>query len=91
MTNHKQVVYQSQLNHKSKMVLRHRTRKRFSPRIIIDRAIETTAIISLLLSGFSGVGTMGCWGMEIIETNANPNIIISSWQQQKIFAWVQCW
>ncbi|MCC5632678.1 hypothetical protein LC613_34335 [Nostoc sphaeroides CHAB 2801] len=26
---------------------------------------------------------MACWGLEIIETNANPNIIISGWQQQK--------
>lgn len=25
---------------------------------------------------------MGCWGMEIIETN-NPNIMISGWQQHK--------
>ena len=82
MTNHKQVVYQSQLDHKSKMVLRRRTRKRFSPRIFIDRTIETTAIASLFLTGFLGVGAMGCWGMEIIETN-NPNIIISSWQYQK--------
>ncbi|MCC5602258.1 hypothetical protein [Nostoc favosum] len=83
MTNHKQVVYQSQLNHKSKMVPRRRTKRRFNPRIFIDHTIETTAIISLLLTGFSGVGAMGCWGLEIIETNANPNIIISGWQQQK--------
>ncbi|MEH2165339.1 MAG: hypothetical protein V7K41_01395 [Nostoc sp.] len=82
MTNHKQVVYQSQLDHKSKMVPRRRTRRRFNPRIFIDRTIETTAIISLLLTGFSGVGAMGCWGLEIIETN-NPNIIISGWEQQK--------
>ena len=83
MTNHKQVVYQSGLDHKSKLVLRRRTRRRFNPRIFIDRTIETTAIASLLLTGFSGVGAMGCWGMETIETNANPNIIISGWQQQK--------
>jgi hypothetical protein len=82
MTNHKQVVYQSQLDHKSKLVSRRRTKKRFNPRIFIDRTIETTAIISLLLTGFSGVGAMGCWGLEIIETN-NPNIIISSWEYQK--------
>lgn len=82
MTNHKQVVYQSQLDHKSKTVLRRRTRKRFSPRIFIDRTIETTAIASLFLTSFLGVGAMGCWGMEIIETN-NPNIIISGWQYQK--------
>ncbi|MEH1817789.1 MAG: hypothetical protein V7L31_01600 [Nostoc sp.] len=82
MTNHKQVVYQSQLDHKSKLVLRRRTRRRFNSRIFIDRTIETTAIVSLLLTGFSGVGAMGCWGMEIIEIN-NPNIIISGWQYQK--------
>ena len=83
MTNHKQVVYQSQLDHKSKLVSRRRTRRRFNPRIFLDRIIETTAIISLLFTGFAGVGAMGCWGMEIIETNADPNIIISGWQQQK--------
>ena len=70
------------LNSRSKLVLR-RTRKRFSPKIFIDRTIEITAIVSLLLTGFSGVGAMACWGLEIIETNANPNIIISGWQQQK--------
>ncbi|MCC5662150.1 hypothetical protein LC608_35635 [Nostoc sp. XA010] len=83
MTNHKQVVYQPELDHKSKMVLRRRTRRRFKPRIFFDRIIETTAIVSLLLTGFSGVGAMECWGMEIIETNAGSNIIISGWEQQK--------
>ncbi|OYD89142.1 hypothetical protein CDG77_20060 [Nostoc sp. 'Peltigera membranacea cyanobiont' 213] len=68
-------------NTRNKLVLR-RTRKRFNPRIFIERTIETTAIISLLLTGFSGVGAMACWGLEIIETN-NPNIIISGWEQQK--------
>ncbi|MDZ8140123.1 MAG: hypothetical protein RM049_33345 [Nostoc sp. DedQUE04] len=82
MTNHKQVVYQSQVDHKSKLVLRRRNRRRFSPRICIDRTVEITAIVSLLITGFSGVGAMGCWGLEIIETN-NPNIIISDWEQQK--------
>ncbi|MBN3908115.1 MAG: hypothetical protein HWQ35_16675 [Nostoc sp. NMS1] len=83
MTNHKQAIYQSQLDHKSKLVLRRRTKRRFNSRIFFDRIIETTAIISLLLTGFSGVGAMGCWGMEIIETNADSNIIISGWEQQK--------
>ncbi|MBE8990466.1 hypothetical protein [Nostoc sp. LEGE 12450] len=78
------VTHQSYLpsNNKSKLVIR-RARKRFNPRIFVDRTIETTAIVSLLLTGFSGVGAMACWGLEIIETNANPNIIISGWQQQK--------
>lgn len=78
------VTYQSSLpsNTRNKLVFR-RTRKRFNPRIFIERTIETTAIISLLLTGFSGVGAMGCWGMEIIETNADSNIIISGWEQQK--------
>lgn len=78
------VTHQSSLpsNTRNKLVLR-RTRKRFNPKIFLDRIIETTAIISLLITGFSGVVAMACWGMEIIETNANPNIIISGWQQQK--------
>ncbi|MBD2536312.1 hypothetical protein H6G97_46315, partial [Nostoc flagelliforme FACHB-838] len=82
MTNYKQDVYQSQLDHKGKLVPRRRTRRRFNPKIFVDRTIETTAIVSLLLTGFSGVAAMGCWGLEIIETN-NHNIIISRWQQQK--------
>ena len=69
-------------NSRSKLVLR-RTQKRFSPEIFIDRTIETTAITTLLITGFSGVGAVGCWGLEIIETNANPNIIISGWQQHQ--------
>ena len=83
MKTHK-VTHQSSLpsNTRNKLVLR-RTRKRFNPKVFIDRTIERTAIASLLLTGFSGVGAMACWGLEIIETNANPNIIISSWQQQK--------
>ncbi|HYW21271.1 MAG TPA: hypothetical protein VE956_18620 [Nodularia sp. (in: cyanobacteria)] len=83
MKTHK-VTHQSSLpsSTRNKLVLR-RTRKRFYPRILIDRTIETTAIISLLITGFSGVGAIACWGMEIIETNADTNIIISGWQQQK--------
>ena len=76
MTNHKQIVYQSQLDHKSKLVLRHRTRRRFNPRIFLDRIIETTAIISLLFTGFAGVGATGCWGIEIATSSYY-------WQQQK--------
>ncbi|MCW5319234.1 hypothetical protein GTQ43_38295 [Nostoc sp. KVJ3] len=76
MTSHKQVVYQSQLDHKSKLLLRRRTRKRFNPRIFIDRTIETTAIISLLFTGFAGVGATGCWGMEIATSS-------QYWQHQK--------
>ncbi|MEH2294012.1 hypothetical protein [Nostoc sp.] len=76
MTNHKQIVYQSQLDHKSKLVLRRRTRRRFNPRIFIDRTIETTAIISLLFTGFAGVGATGYWGMEIATSSQH-------WQHQK--------
>ncbi|MHC5771894.1 MAG: hypothetical protein ACYTXI_41515 [Nostoc sp.] len=62
-------------NNKSKLVLR-RTRKRFNPRIFLDRTIETTAIISLLFTGFVGAGAMGCWGMEIATSS-------QYWQHQK--------
>ncbi|MEA5606460.1 hypothetical protein [Nostoc sp. UHCC 0252] len=83
MKTHK-VTHQSSLpsNTRNKLVLR-RTRKRFNPKVFIDRTIETTAIVSLLLTGFSGVGAIGCWGLEIIETNTNSNIIISGWEYQK--------
>jgi hypothetical protein len=83
MKTHK-VTHQSSLpsNTRNKLVLR-RTRKRFNPKVFIDRTIEKTAIASLLLTGFLGVGAMGCWGLEIIETNTNSNIIISGWEYQK--------
>jgi hypothetical protein len=83
MKTHK-VTHQSSLpsNTRNKLVLR-RAKRRFNPKLFIDRTIETTAIISLLITGFSGVGAMACWGLEVIESNANPNIIISSWEQQK--------
>ncbi|BBD70067.1 hypothetical protein NIES4072_64470 [Nostoc commune NIES-4072] len=69
--------YQSSLpsNTRNKLVLR-RTRKRFKPKVFIDHTIETTAIVSLLITGFSGVGAMGCWGMEIATSSQH-------WQQQK--------
>ena len=69
--------YQSSLpsNTRNKLVLR-RTRKRFNPRIFIDRTIETTAIVSLLFTGFAGVGATGCWGMEIATSS-------QYWQHQK--------
>nr|WP_322714594.1 hypothetical protein [Nostoc sp. ChiSLP03a]MDZ8215847.1 hypothetical protein [Nostoc sp. ChiSLP03a] len=66
----------------NKLVLR-RTKKKFNPKVFINRTIETFAIGSLLLTGFSGVGAMACWGLEVIETSANANIIISGWEQQK--------
>ncbi|MHC5770491.1 MAG: hypothetical protein ACYTXI_33895 [Nostoc sp.] len=69
--------YQSSLpsNTRNKLVLR-RTRKRFNPRIFLDRTIETTAIISLLFTGFAGVGAMGCSCMEIATSSQH-------WQYQK--------
>ncbi|MBG1262951.1 hypothetical protein [Nostoc commune] len=70
-------IYQSSLpsNTRNKLVLR-RTRKRFNPKIFINRTIETTAIVSLLFTGFTGAGAMGCWGMEIAMSSRN-------WQHQK--------
>lgn len=83
MANHKQITPSSMQQPKVRLVKNHRPRRRFNPKISVDRIIQTTAIISLLVTGFLGVGAMGCWGMEIIESNANPNIIISGWEQQK--------
>ncbi|WP_242059526.1 hypothetical protein [Nostoc foliaceum] len=82
MANHKQIVRSTMQESKVRLVKSHRPRRRFNPKIFVDRTIETTAIASLLLTSFSGVGAMACWGLEIIETN-NSNIIISGWQQQK--------
>jgi hypothetical protein len=76
MKTHK-VTHQSSLpsNTRNKLVLR-RTRKRFNPKVFIDRTIERTAIASLLLTGFLGVGAMGYWGMEIATSSQH-------WQHQK--------
>ncbi|WP_193200440.1 hypothetical protein [Nostoc sp. MG11] len=83
MINRKQILYhQAQLNH-NKFVLRRRSRRVFKMKKFIDRIIKTAAIAGLLLTGFSGVGALACWGLEIIELNTNAKIIISSWYYQK--------
>jgi hypothetical protein len=61
---------------KTKIVLCRRTRRRFHAKVFIDRTIEAAAIASLLITGFSGVGVMGCSWMEIATSSAH-------WQQQK--------
>ncbi|MFK0731526.1 MAG: hypothetical protein ACIWVG_10250 [Gloeotrichia echinulata HAB0833] len=78
------VTHQSALssNSRNRLVPR-RTRKRFNTQIFIDRIIEITAIVSLLLTGFLGVGAMGCWGLEVIELNTNSDAINQYWQHQK--------
>ncbi|MDZ8264354.1 hypothetical protein [Nostoc sp. ChiQUE01b] len=57
-------------------LVRRRTRKRFNPRIFIDRTLEATARASLFLTGFFLVGAMGYWGIEIALSSHH-------WQQQK--------
>lgn len=83
MTNHKQIGHLTTQESKVRLVKSRRTLRRFNPKIFIDHAIETTVIASLLITGFSGVGAIACWGLEIIELNTKPNIIISSWHYQK--------
>ncbi len=83
MANYKQIEHLPMQEPKVRLGVRRRTSRRFNPRIFIDRTIEMSAIASLLLTGFAGVGAMGCWGLEIIETNTNPQIILSSWHYQK--------
>jgi hypothetical protein len=83
MTNYKQIERSYTQNPKIRLAVRHRALRRFNSKVLIDHAIKTAAITSLLMTGFAGVGAIGCWGMEIIETNTNPKIIFSSWQYQK--------
>ncbi len=83
MTNHKQIEHLYMQEPKVRLAVRRRTLRRFNPRIFVDCAIEISAIASLLFTGFAGVGAMASWGMEIIELNTNPSIIISSWHYQK--------
>ncbi|MBW4689962.1 MAG: hypothetical protein KME40_33995 [Komarekiella atlantica HA4396-MV6] len=83
MTNRKQILYQqAQLDQNNKLFIR-RSRRVFKIKKFINHAIETAAIASLLFTGFAGVGAIGCWGLEIIETNTNLKIIFSSWHYQK--------
>ncbi|MEA5603209.1 hypothetical protein [Nostoc sp. UHCC 0252] len=83
MANYKQIGHLPMQEPKVRLGVRRRTLRRFNPRIFIDRTIEVSAVVSLLFMGFAGVGSIASWGLEIIETNTNPRIIISSWHYQK--------
>ncbi len=83
MTNHKQIARLTTQEPKVRLVKSSRQRRRFNPKILISRTIETTVIVSVLLTGFAGVGAIACWGLEIIELNTNPRVIFSSWHYQK--------
>jgi len=71
------------VSHSRNRLVPRRTGKRFNTQIFIDRIIETTAIASLLLTSFLGVGAMGCWGIEVIDFNTNSDAITHYWQHQK--------
>lgn len=84
MTDDKEIVYQP-IRHSTRK-LRCTRRRRLDTSILLERCIDLcvgTAIITFLLSCFLAVIAMGCWGMEIIHINANPNIFISLWYYQK--------
>jgi hypothetical protein len=83
MNNYKQIARLTTQNPKVRLAVRRRALRRFNSKVLIDHAIKTAAITSLLMTGFAGAGAIACWGMEIIETNTNPKIIISSWRYQK--------
>ncbi|MBE9036997.1 hypothetical protein [aff. Roholtiella sp. LEGE 12411] len=69
-------------NTRNKLVFRRSIRV-FKVKKFIDYAIETTVILGLLLTGFSGVGALACWGLEIIELNTDAKVIISNWYYHK--------
>ena len=62
------ILHQSSMpsNSKTKLVLR-RTKRKFNPKIVIVRTIETFAIGSLLFTGFSGVGEICISPIQEIE------------------------
>lgn len=46
---------------KSKIIILNRcNKKRFSTKTFINRTLETTALASLLFTGFAGVGALAC-------------------------------
>ncbi|MBN3881441.1 MAG: hypothetical protein HWQ44_00230 [Nostoc sp. JL34] len=49
MANHKQIARSSMQEPKVRLVKNHRPRRRFNSKVFIDRTIETTAIVSLLI------------------------------------------
>ncbi len=38
---------------------------------------------SLIVTSFLGVGALGCWGLEIIETNTNSTLVGQTYWQAK--------
>jgi hypothetical protein len=58
--------------------------KRHKARRVIDRTLEIMITSSLIVTSFLGVSALGCWGLEIIETNTNSTIIGQThWQAKK--------
>lgn len=87
MNDEKEIIYRPTYHstqHTRKLIKSSRRQKRLYTSII-ERSIElgaNVAIASLLLSSFSGIAAMGCWGLKIIHTT-NPDIIVSRWHYSK--------
>ncbi|OUL22513.1 hypothetical protein [Nostoc sp. 106C] len=94
MVNNKQIAdHPSQQNYikpidkiELAMIQNRRAVKRFSiQQTLGDHILETITISSVLIASFFGISALGCWGLEIIDTNTKLVIISKQedWQTRK--------
>jgi len=87
MANHNRQItqeYQVKYNEQQYIIVRHRRIRRYRTRDLIEILLLKVTVISLLSVGFSGVGALGCWGLEIIAANSSSTSINQNiWQARK--------
>lgn len=82
---HRRIMREYQVQYdERRIILRPRYNVRRRTREVIQRALFPITVAFLLSVGFSGVGALGCWGLEIITANSNPMSISQyQWQARK--------
>ncbi|BAZ50443.1 hypothetical protein NIES4103_30590 [Nostoc sp. NIES-4103] len=100
MTNSKQLAYyrtqQQQIepvNEDELAIIRNRraVKRLLIQQTLADRILETIAICSILSASLFGIGALGCWSLEIIDTSAKPSILSKQdWVARKhiCFGWM---
>ncbi len=85
--NNRQLTHEQQIEYTEQrqiIVRKRRIMKRTKTQNVIERTLEIMITGSLMTTSFLGVGALGCWGLEIIETNTNSTIVgQSNWQAKK--------
>lgn len=80
----RQIIHHQHRQPNSIVLRKRRTMKKFRPQALIDRTLYSLTIYSLITTAFLGVTALGCWGLEIIDSNSRPTILRShDWQSQK--------